>query len=60
MTKPSQHQWPTNGATRAYVDRVGDRLTARVDRLVEKNRVLTKELGDLGRLVRAFIGDQVD
>ncbi len=43
-----------------YVDRGDDRLTVRIDRLVEKNRVLTKELGDLGRLVRAFIGDAVD
>ncbi len=41
MTKPSTHQWPTNGATRAYVDRANDRLTARLDRLVEKNRKLT-------------------
>ncbi len=44
MTKPSKHQWPTNGATRAYVDRGLDRMTARVDRLVERNRELRAEL----------------
>lgn len=44
MTKNSPHQWPTNGATRAYVDSAVDRLTARVDRLVAKNRLQTASI----------------
>ncbi len=36
--------WPTDGATRKYVDRAFDRLTVRIDRLVEKNREQTLEI----------------
>ncbi len=42
--KKSPHQWPTDGATRKYVDRANDRLTARIDRQTEKIRALTKSL----------------
>lgn len=55
VTKPSKHQWPTNGATRAYVDRATDRLTARVDRLVAKNREIKAELVTLRRALIATL-----
>ncbi len=58
--KKKPHQWPTDGATRKYVDRVNDRLTVRLDRQNEKIRALKEEIMVLGRLVRAFIGDQAD
>ncbi len=43
-----------------YVDRKVDRLTVRIDRLVEKNRLLSSELSDLGRLLRAYISEDID
>ncbi len=61
MTKSSPHQWPTNGATRAYVDRATDRLTARIDRMVEKNRRLQAELVTLRkRVVELLVLEELD
>ncbi len=57
VTKPSKHQWPTNGATRAYVDRACDRLTARVDRLVERNRELRAELVTIRKALVGILED---
>ncbi len=45
--KEGPHQWPSGAATRKYCDRAYDRLTVRIDRLVERNRVLAKQLHDL-------------
>ncbi len=42
--KDSKHPWPTNGATRKYVDRATDRLAVRCDRQTEKIRGLQADL----------------
>lgn len=44
MTKYKNHPWPTDGATRKYVDRNFDRLTRRVDRQGESIRDLKARL----------------
>ncbi len=38
-----------------YVDRGNDRLTVRIDRLVEKNRLLTQEVRELRGLLHAVM-----
>ncbi len=58
--KKKPHQWPTDGATMKYVDRVNDRLTMRIDKLLSRVRDQQSELTDLGRLVRAFIVEEDD
>ncbi len=45
--KYKENAWPTDGATRKYVDRAVDRLTVRIDRLVEKNRDQSREIKNL-------------
>ncbi len=40
MTKSRGHPWPTDGATRKYVDRATDALHNRLDRQTEKIRDL--------------------
>ncbi len=44
MTKYKEHPWPTNGATRKYVDRATDRLNNRCDKQVERIRGLQADL----------------
>ncbi len=58
--KKKPHQWPTDGATMKYVDRVNDRLTMRIDKLLSRQRDTAKELAILGRLVRAYISGEED
>ncbi len=44
MTKYKEHPWPTNGATRKYVDRATDRLNNRCDKQTEKIRGLQADI----------------
>ena len=54
--KDGPHQWPSGAATRKYVDRAHDRLTVRIDRLVEKNRYLSQQIHDLKSWIVEHIG----
>ncbi len=42
--KKGPHQWPSDAATRKYVDRASDRLGTRMDRHVERVRGLQADL----------------
>ncbi len=42
--KKGPHQWPTDAATRKYVDRATDRLGTRMDRHVDRVRGLQADL----------------
>ncbi len=56
MTKGKDHPWPTNGATMKYVDRQYDRLTVRIDRLVEKDRKMRQQIHDLKEWIMVHLG----
>ncbi len=43
-----------------YVDRVNDRLTVRIDKLLSRVRAQQTELTQLGKLVRAYIADDLE
>ncbi len=48
--KKKPHQWPTDGATMKYVDRVTDRLTMRIDKLLSRVRSVQSRLAWLEAL----------
>ncbi len=54
------HPWPTNGATRKYVDRGDDRLAARIDRWSEKIRQLQAELVTVRKALSAHLASHAD
>lgn len=60
MTKYKNHPWPTDGATRKYVDRANDKLILRLDRISKTNRelkrkiVLIEEFLSVGPHARAY------
>ncbi len=58
--KKGPHQWPTDAATRKYVDRATDRLTARIDRQSEKLRGLQADLIVVRKAVAALLEGRSD
>ncbi len=42
--KKGPHQWPTDAATRKYVDVKFDRLTVRIDKLLSRVRSLRSDM----------------
>jgi len=59
--KKGPHQWPTDAATRKYVDRATDRLGTRLDRHMEKIRGISADIVLLQRrleLLADWGGDQ--
>ncbi len=53
--KKGPHQWPTDAATRKYVDRATDRLGTRLDRQTEKIRGLQADLARLRQHVKTLL-----
>ncbi len=61
--KKKPHSWPTDGATMKYVDRVNDRLTMRIDKLLSRVRAQAidlKELQSKMDYVMAFVPNHED
>ncbi len=52
--KKKPHQWPTDGATMKYVDRVNDRLTVRIDKLLTRVRSLQTDMAVLHEMFSRF------
>ncbi len=53
--KKGPHQWPTDAATRRYVDRATDRLGTRLDRQSEKIRGLKADLTLVNQRLHALL-----
>ncbi len=56
VTKYKGHPWPTDGATRKFVDRKIDKLANRIDRVVERVRLAEAEIKRLTARESALAG----